>query len=97
MIEDAQLKLKDHKLLSCNHVFCSILYIIYIFNVLFVCMCVYVLDRSGVKYTLSSTSTSTFIFHFTSTSTSVTFHGIQVPREYFIINIRPVPLGHIGM
>ena len=28
---------------------------------------------------------------------NVTFHGIQVPREYFIINIRPVPLGHIGM
>ena len=27
----------------------------------------------------------------------VTFHGIQVPREYFIINIRLVPLGHIGM
>ena len=27
----------------------------------------------------------------------VTFHGIQVPREYFIINIRPVPLGHNGM
>ena len=28
---------------------------------------------------------------------NVTFHGIQVPREYFIINIRPVPLGHNGM
>ena len=28
---------------------------------------------------------------------NVTFHGIQVPREYFIIDIRPVPLGHIGM
>ena len=27
----------------------------------------------------------------------VTFHGIQIPREYVIINIRPVPLGHIGM
>ena len=28
---------------------------------------------------------------------SVTFHGIQVPREYFIINIRPVHLGLSGM
>ena len=28
---------------------------------------------------------------------NVTFHGIQVPREYFIINIHPVPLGHNGM
>ena len=28
---------------------------------------------------------------------NVTFHGIQVPREYFIINIRPVPLGLSGM
>ena len=28
---------------------------------------------------------------------NVTFHGIQVLWEYFIINIRPVPLGHIGM
>ena len=42
MIEDAQLK--DHKLFSCNHLFCSILYIIYFFNVLFVCMCAYVLE-----------------------------------------------------
>ena len=30
-------------------------------------------------------------------STLVTFHGIQFPREYFIIDIRPVPLGHIRM
>ena len=28
---------------------------------------------------------------------NVTFHGMQVPREYYIINIRPVPLGHNGM
>ena len=28
---------------------------------------------------------------------NVTSHGIQVPREYFIINICPVPLGHNGM
>ena len=24
----------------------------------------------------------------------VTFHGIQVPQEYFIINIRPILMGH---
>ena len=28
---------------------------------------------------------------------NVTFHVIQVPREYFSINIRPVPLGLSGM
>ena len=28
---------------------------------------------------------------------NVTFPGIQVPRECFIINISPVPLGHIRM
>ena len=31
------------------------------------------------------------------TSIYVTFHGILVPREYFITNILPVRLGHIGM
>ena len=28
---------------------------------------------------------------------NVTFHGIQIQREYFIINIRPVLLGLSGM
>ena len=28
---------------------------------------------------------------------NVTFHGIQFPREYFIIDISLVPLGHIRM
>ena len=28
---------------------------------------------------------------------NVTFHGIQFPREYFIIDIGLVPLGHIRM
>ena len=28
---------------------------------------------------------------------NVTFHGIQFPQEYFIIDIRLVPLGHIRM
>ena len=27
----------------------------------------------------------------------VTFHGIQFPREYFIIDVSLVPLGHIRM
>ena len=40
-----------------------------------------------------SRGTSLYV-HF---NTCVTFHGIRVPRECFIINIRPVPLGHIGM
>ena len=30
-------------------------------------------------------------------NTNVTFHCIQVPPEYSIINIRPVPLGLSGM
>ena len=28
---------------------------------------------------------------------AVTFHGIQFPREYFIIDVSLVPLGHIRM
>ena len=28
---------------------------------------------------------------------NVTFHGIQFPREYFIIDVSLVPLGHIRM
>ena len=28
---------------------------------------------------------------------NVTFHGIQFPREYFIIDASLVPLGHISM
>ena len=30
-------------------------------------------------------------------SYSVTFHGIQFPREYFIIDVILVPVGHIRM
>ena len=38
-----------------------------------------------------------FMFTTSSKNCSVTFHGIQFPREYFIIDISLVPLGHIRM